>query len=459
MKFSCRAVALGVALLLAGCASTSPGKSYGQVDAMLSERTGGAIRLSPGKPATAIKERSAAIVKDGLTAETAVEAALLNNPAFKARLEELGIAQAEMVQAGLIENPVVHASWRFANGGGASGTGREIGISMNLIDLLTLPLKKSLASGQLEQAKYRLGKEVLDLVADTKAAFYEADAAGQELALRRQVVESLEAAVTLAKRQREAGNLSRLNLSTELAAYHEATLEQAKAETRVVAARERLALLTGLPSAVGHGGPAEAEALPAEDPALEALESAAVAQRWDLQSARREPSVLKQALRIDRLNFFSSVDVGVDSEKEFDGAFGVGPSVAFSLPLFDRRQASRARLKAQLRRSLSSLSALENEVRLEVRVAHARLRVARKQVETYRDELVPLRRQIAEETLKNYNFMLLGVYRVLEVRRDELAAQSGYIDAVKDYWTERAGLEHAVGASIPKKSDSKGEQP
>lgn len=435
---------------LSGCASTSPKRSYAQVDTMVSERTEGAVHLSNEQSAATIKETTGALLKEALTPERAVHLSLLNSPALKAKMEELGIAQAELVQAGLIENPVVHASWRFPNGGGATGTGRELGISMNFLDLLTLPLKRKLAAGQLEQAKFHLGKDILDLAADVRTAFYEWASTGQQTAIHQQAVESLEAAATLAQRQRQAGNLSRLDLAVQRAALEEARVELVEVKTRAVTAQERLSLLMGVSVPVdGHGETPELSALPKEDPALEPLETAALAGRWDLLAARREPSVLKQTLRVERLNLFSGLAVGIDSEREFDGAKGAGPSVEFPIPIFDRRQASKAKIRAQLRRSLSSIEALELEVRWEVRVAHARLLQARKKAQAYGTRLLPLKRQIAEETLKNYNFMLLGVYRVLEVRRDQLEAENEYIDALKDYWVERAALERALGGAIP----------
>lgn len=439
---------LPTGLLVSGC-GTSPKRSYAQVDAMVSERTGGVIRFSEDPSAS--KETTEALLKEVLTPERAVQLALLNNRALKAKMEELGIAQAELAQAGLLENPVVHASWRLPRGGGAAGTGTELGISMNLLDLLTLPLERKLAAGQLEQARFRLGKELLDLAAEARVAFYEWVAAAQETALHQQAVESLEAAATLAQRQRKAGSLSRLDLSMQQAALEEARVELSAIKTGTIAARERLALFMGVsvPTGERNENP-ELPPLPKEDPALGALEAAALSGRWDLLAARREPSVLKQALNIERLSLFSGLHAGIDSEREFDGANGAGPSVEFPLPLFDRRQASRARVRAQLRRSLYSIEALEAEVRWEVRVAHARLLEARKKEQAYRTRLLPLKRLVAEETLKNYNFMLLGVFRVLEVRREQLEAEISSIDAVKDYWVERAALERALGGAIPK---------
>jgi hypothetical protein len=51
-----------------------------------------------------------------LTADAAVQLALLNNSGLKASLTELGIAEAELVQAGRLRNPAF--SFGRVRGGG-----------------------------------------------------------------------------------------------------------------------------------------------------------------------------------------------------------------------------------------------------------------------------------------------------------------------------------------------------
>ncbi|UPT75394.1 MAG: TolC family protein [Elusimicrobiota bacterium] len=152
---------------------------------------------------------------------------------------------------------------------------------------------------------------------------------------------------------------------------------------------------------------------------------------------------------MNRLGLFGEISVGVDAEKEYGGEKGLGPSIEFSVPIFDQQRASSARIKAELRRSALTVAALENQVRLEVRLARSQVAAARKAVERYSAALVPLTRRVAAETLKQYNFMLLGVYDVLRTRREEFETQSEYIDALRDYWTAWAELERALGGKIP----------
>ena len=62
----------------------------------------------------------------------------------------------------------------------------------------------------------------------------------------------------------------------------------------------------------------------------------------------------------------------------------------------------------------------------------------------YRDEVVPLRKAIADEMLLKYNGMLIGVFELLADARTQMASVNGYIDALRDFWIARADLDMAL---------------
>lgn len=434
--------ALLIGALVSGCATTSPRAGLSEVDRRVTERVGASPRLE--------EKTRAPVNLDGIIGvDRAVAIALAHNATLRGRVEELGIAQAELAQAALITNPRAHASFRFPAGGGAEETGNEIGVDMEILDVITRPVRKRMAARQFEQAKLRLAHDILKLAVDVKAAFYAYQATLERLELRRVVVENMEAASELSRRQHEAGNVTALDLANHRAEWQDATVELRHDETEAAVDLEKLALLMG----VQDQGPITVERkLPpvhGGDPDPGKLEEMAMARRWDLAAARREPGVLNDALKLSKLNIFSGLELGVDSEKDSDGAKGVGPDASVPLPVFDRRGPANAKVRAQIAQAKHTLTALEQEVRYEVRAAWRQLKAARQDAATYRTSLLPLRREVVEETLKRYNFMLEGVYELLDVKRKELDAQRAYIDAQKRYWTQWAQLERAVGGRVP----------
>ena len=102
-----RALALSLVLALSGCAGFSPDTGMDTVAALARERTGHAPRLVRDDAAQAlVRVRVDELLAAPLGAEAAVELALLASPALQASLRELGIAEADLVAAGRLRNPV-----------------------------------------------------------------------------------------------------------------------------------------------------------------------------------------------------------------------------------------------------------------------------------------------------------------------------------------------------------------
>ena len=68
--------------------------------------------------AAEIEQKVDSLLDDGLTADEAVQVALLNNRRFQALFEDIGVSRAEVVESGLLSNPTLGLSLRFPEGGG-----------------------------------------------------------------------------------------------------------------------------------------------------------------------------------------------------------------------------------------------------------------------------------------------------------------------------------------------------
>src|SRR4051812_29833172 len=96
--------------LLGGCATGPEAAGFADVKTVALSRTGHAIQWDQGAADEhAVEESVRALLQRELTADQAVQIALINNRNLQATYEELGIAQAELVQAGLLRNPVFDA--------------------------------------------------------------------------------------------------------------------------------------------------------------------------------------------------------------------------------------------------------------------------------------------------------------------------------------------------------------
>lgn len=439
---------------LAGCVAVDRKAGFTDVAKDVRDRTGNEIRWIDGPEEEAqVAEFIRTRLAEPLSIQSATQIALLNNHGLRATFEELGIARAELVQAGLLRNPSLFASVRFPDSA-PSGTNFELAIVLDVLDALFIPLRKELAEAEFEQARRRVADESLLLVTEVKRAYYLLVGAAEIAATLQLRSDAADAGSEFAQRLNDAGNIADLDLAREQALRAEARLDLARAESEVMAARERMNTVMGLWGRDARWDTvAELPHLPNADPSLENIESVAVSQRLDLEASRRQVAVVERALTLTRAGLLTSVELGASTERDSGGQLVTGPTLQLDLPIFDQHQARIARLESQLRQARHRLSALAVQARSEVREIRDRLVMSRYRAAYYRDAVIPLHERIVALTLEQYNFMLVGADELLAAKRGELDARRGYVESLRDYWLARTDLERAVGGQLPALED------
>lgn len=441
-------LALSGLVLFAGCAKVPTEAGFGDVERVVSERTGKRVHWDQGSQADReVADVVRSMLRKELAADEAVQIALLNNQNLQATYEELGIAQAELVEAGLLKNPALTVEVRFP---GRPKNPLELDLTQEFLTLLYLPMRKRAAGAAFEAAKLRVTNEVLHTAAKVKAAFYRAQGAEQLVDMRRSITQATEASFEAARRLHDAGNITDLTFAQERALHEQAKIDLARAEAEALDAREELNALMG-----AWGTDTRwtiAPRLP-DLPQLEVqetgLESLAVSQRLDLAAARQEVDQAAQSLGLTRRTaLFSEATVHAHYEREPEGDSTAGPGLELPLPIFNQGQPAIAAAQARLRQSQRRHAALAVEVRAQVRRARNRMIAARDRAAYYGRVVVPLRHEIVQQTQLQFNAMLVGIFQLLEAKKDEIDAGREYVEAITEYWVARAELEHAVGGRL-----------
>jgi outer membrane protein, heavy metal efflux system len=443
--------AVPLALALSACASVPRSAGYDRVARLVEEHTGEKTIWERGTPEDAeVSRRVAELLSHDLTERSAVQIALLGNPGLQATYEELGVAQADLIQAGMLKNPTLDLSFRFPETAAAIFN-TNVEVVMDFLSLFFLPLRKKLAEEQFEAAQLRLANEVFQVTGDVRKQLYTLQAAQQLVELRRKIVQAASVAAELAERQRQAGNIGELELESQRGAHEQAKLDLSREELALELDRERLTRLLGLKQ-TGWKLTATLADLPAQEPALQELESVAISKRLDVARARQEALLVEHALEVAGAGRFlgSGIEVGVDRESGAEpGVRVTGPTLHLELPIFDQHQAELRRLEAQQRQAQRRLDAISVNARSEVRAARLGLLAQRQVVEQYRTVLLPIRERTVAFAQQRYNAMLLGVFQLLEARQAEIEGYRQYIEAVRDYWIARVELERAAGGRLP----------
>jgi cobalt-zinc-cadmium efflux system outer membrane protein len=442
--------------LLAGCMSTDPGPAFSDVQQTVGARTGQKIAWRQNSAEDRAADAAVAeLLKRELTVNAAVQIALLNNPSLQATYEEIGISQADLVQAGLLKNPEFTNFTRFPDSG-PSAADIELSVVQDFLDLFTLPLRKNVAETQLQQTKLQVGNDVLNLVADVKEAYYTMQAHQQLLHGLDLVLELNQTSADLAQQQSQAGTLNELDTEKQTVLYTQSRADVAQTQVDIDTDREKLNRLLGLSgSQIDWKIAGELPPVPARKFSVPQLETLALSQRLDVAAARTQVDKLKQSLGYTSATRFTpgGINVGGDTERNPDRTRVTGPTVDLQLPIFDQGQAQVAKAQDQFRQAHAQLNAAEVNARSEVREASHRLQAAQDLANLYNTTLLPQRRKILDLAQVQYNSMLKGAYDLLEAKEHEIDAERAAIEATRDYWVARAALERSVGGSLKPTSD------
>jgi outer membrane protein TolC len=435
-------VALVFTGVLGGCATFSENGGFGAVEQVARERLNKDVTWQRDDRARGgVRSTVKTLLASPLSVDNAVQVALLNNPGLQATYAELGIAEADLVQAGRMTNP--HFAYLRTSEGGERKL--EWALTFPIIDLLTMPLRTRIEGRRFEQVKLAVAGRMLEAATVTRKSWIETVAAEERVRYLEQAELAAEASAELASRMERAGNFNRLDRMREAVFHAETSAQLARARQGVVAGRERLTRMMGLSgNDIAYQLPGRLPDLPADKPEFRDIEARAMTGRLDVQAAARDTERLAGSLGLTRATRFINVlELGPAATKEDPEPWKRGFEVSLQLPIFDWGGARVARAEAIYMQALHRVAETAVNARSEVREAYSAYHSAYDTAKRYRDEIVPLRKKIAEENMLRYNGMLISVFELLADAREQVGAVNAYIEALRDFWLSESDLQAA----------------
>ncbi|HNQ22186.1 MAG TPA: TolC family protein [Phycisphaerae bacterium] len=423
----------------------------------------------------------AELLEGGLTADEAVQVALLNNPRLQAAFQEIGVARADVVQSQLWRNPTLALGFRFPDGGGLANF--EAGLAQSISEIWLLPPRRRAAQRELDRAVLEVARQAGAIALDTRAAYFAVLHAERDAELARQNVALTQELLELTQARQQAGAGGALDVNLSRGQHVEAELAVRQADLEVGRRRAELARLLGL--TLPPGTVVLAETLRAPEGltvTFEAALAAARESRLDLRAAAHVVAAAADHLVAEQRSLFRSVDVGVALEREERRSRGdrdlladafwasadagaptlpslrprereasgvtLGPTVVLELPIFDQNQAQIARARSQYEQALWLQQALEVEVAQDVHAAVQRLLTTAERVRMYREDLLTVQDENLELARAAYQAGAATFLALLEARRSALTASAGYSAALYEAAVARVDLERAIGRPI-----------
>ena len=454
------ALAALASLALAGCASVSPDGLRSNVNEHTQSRLPADARL-PSTDAKAQEQAQQHISRwlaQPVDADTAVRIALLNNPGLQAQLAELGVQDAQRVQALTLPNP------SFSFGRFRNPDEREIErqLSFGLVNIITLPWRTRWLGWQLEQATLTSAQQVLRVAADTRRAWLRAVAAQQVLTANERMQEAASLGAELAQRMGKVGNFNKLDQAREIASQQQATAQLARARLNATLEREQLARQMGLwGQQLTFSLPAQLPALPASAADLRSsddVEATALRQRLDLGALRRDLEVTAQRSGWAGVGAVFG-DIGASFSNNTSGPRNPGSGehstktlgweLDLPLPIFDWGSAARGMAQNQFTRSAALLRDNALRARSEARGSWLRYRTAWDLAHQQHTEVLPLAQLVQDETVLRYNGMFVSVWQLLAQARATTQAVATATEAQRDFWLAHTDMQLALTSTSP----------
>jgi outer membrane protein TolC len=438
----------GTALLLSACKTFSPDGGMDLVAGIAATELHKDVAVIRHlDEAIVVRERVEELLRRPLSADAAVQIALLNNRGLQAAYNALGIAEAEMVEASLPPNPTISIE-RITS---PFEIEIERRIVANILALLTLPARATIAADRFLQAQLRAAEETIRVAAETRRSYYRAAASREAVGFLSQAKTAAETATQLAKRLGETGAMNKLDQAREHVFHAEITAQIASARQRAASEREKLTRAMGLWGAdVAFTLPGFLPPLPRRPRAMPDIEVAAIERRIDVQIARMEVDALAktygltQASRFVNLLELAGIKKTIEKKETGEKEQFRGGAVELQVPIFDFGEVRVRKAEQTYIQAVNRLAEKAVNARSEAREAYRGYRSTYDIAGHYQREVLPLRKIISDETQLRYGAMQIDDFALLAEARQRISATNAAIEAKRDFWLSSVDLGVAV---------------
>jgi len=442
-----------VVVLVAAAASLSACRTFspdGGMDAVATVAGQGlnkdVIQIRSAEDEAAVRARVARLLHHPLSADAAVQIALLNNLDLQAAYNRLGIAEALAVKAS--RPPALSVSFSDVS------TPVELDIERkvigSLLSLLTMPARTRIASDEFAQAELQAAEDTLRVAAETRRAYVRAVAAREIATVLGEAKANAEASADLAGHLSQTGAINKLDLTRREVFATETDAELVAVRQQATAAREKLTRLMGLwHSDLEADLPIALPPVPGATRSAGTIEQNALNGRVDVQMARLEMEFMAKSYGLTRATHFLNVleVAGIAKTQKDRGQTrgeGGGYELVLEVPLFDFGKANVREAEQRYLEAANHLGQLGINAASEARAAYGAYRATYTIAKKYENEVLPLHQTLSAEIELQYNAMQIDAFALLQAARERLRARVAGVEARRNFWLASTDLSVAM---------------
>lgn len=390
---------------------------------------------------------------DGLDEREAVAIALWKSPEFAATLADLGLARAELAEAGLLKDPILSFLFPFGP------KQYEWTLSLPIEFLWQRPLRIAVARLDLERTANELVRHGLDLVLEARLACVEAALAHQRAQTAEEQGELARELERIEERRLETGDAGPAELELARLRSSRAVIEAQRLVAEAHAARLALEAVLGMDIAAETAIRCDLtdRGLP-EECSEEDLLTAALTARPEVRAAELAVEAAAEGVGLARAEAWK-LSLVVDANEKGSEGFEVGPGLALPLPVLSGARGTSAKTEARLEQAVRSRLATGARVRAEVRAAHARYESCLARLQEHCERVEPEARRLLDLGQRARSLGASAPSEWGEVQLAALAARRDGLELEAHCRRARALLERSVGCRLEQLPSPAGEAP
>lgn len=453
-----RGIVLCFAVSLVGChASTNPDRDHlAAIDRLVTDRTTSgmnSMKLLGTDPRVESSPPSGT-----LTLHEAVDRTLAHNLSLIANAENLPIAQAQLAQAGLWQNPTIGQSGAFyaplSGQGGAIAF--DILVTQTLNTFFTRPYRVAVAEAQRFQAGIDLANQAFDLSEQAAGKYAELSHLLRDEKLARKVSASYRRAWDAAEARIKVGMIPRPDVNRAKLHYEDSLRQLLHLHTQYLRAAREMNWLMGISTSPQWQLPIEAGELPPElagIPHSSELEKLGHLHRLDFLRAGFDLKISEVNIKLAKLGMIPQITLGVDTARDGSRKWSAGPSFNLDLPIFDTGKVAVALAHAQHRLADKTYVALQGQVSQDVRTAYDNVHTSEEDVLFYRDRQIPQEEDNVRLSELSFRLGNTDLDDLLNTLREYVSTLQAYEDALDGYNQNIIALERAVGMVLSRMTE------
>ncbi len=310
------------------------------------------LRVAAAKTSSEQLPKTMLSPSQGITPETAAVLAVILNPSLRAMRDAHGEASAQLLQAGILTNPIITGSFGEITGGFRTDTFNPygIGVAWNIRQLIDRQARISSARYGLKEVDLEVAWREWQTAQAARLAVYAMATAKEQLHEALVARRALDKVYTIARRAAGEGLIPLYTLGVALTASQQASALVLTFRQHFARSQLDLARAMGLaPQTVFTLSPTVRLPTVIRLPDVVNLEHNVENRRLDLLALHKGYQSQQERLRAAVLRQFPSVSIGFAQNSDANNVHTTNFGVSIGLPIFDRNQGRIALAKATRR--------------------------------------------------------------------------------------------------------------